>query len=1165
MAKEGIKELYSLYCNSYFTLEPGEIIIEINRYFRSYQIKVETGEFSEEEFLLASEPFFVFNMLIRKKYDTFLDRDYLLANNVPFGEAYNIWLKTGKTVMKRGLSEAIKCSGSKRDALEWIFEVMHCLKVPASYFSYLGIKKEFIPAVCYNYNLSGGVIRWFLTDPYEPNLKELWEKGYDVGDTVELTFHPENGETYRMVAVIEKAKLGDYYCRGYIENYTNTILDENDKIVYVDQIIHLRKFAGGYRIFINETKITPDMSPLDCMLGNLDFPVPGEKWTIYNKARMVQKESVKDEYVYLRTGTIYGIPDEFDDDSPGSYDDEIDDDDDFEIIGPYEEVSEEIPHPLMDKRIKIIDVEEVIRRRNGEAKKPKEKNYFSEAEEEAREARIDELMKKFDVFRLSEISKNEIRGYFRYLLTEREIILNYHFLVQTDADSYGRDFAKTMVDIVNQITGRSLEIKSVSEYKMLTAGATLLRDIGPACCLCIERAIPNDRYYPTDDISSSSKEERTQFDSTWEILGGMLKDKLVFMFASKEVSEERMKNLPCIYYRFFRHHIHLNDMNEEEVCTKLLEKFRNEAGELSEDFEGELRKYIYTVYPKADLKNQAFVDNLYDWMIALAYRNVGRRSLITKECIPYYHKDASFEAVTREFEELVGLEDVKEVFEDIALVTRGLKKGDEMPFLHMFFYGNPGTGKTTVARRIAKLFASMGIIKNSTVHEVSSADLIAQYIGQTGPKVRSKLKQAANGVLFIDEAYALNPNTDSRADSFRNDCITELIKAMDRKTNPIVIFSGYPKEMESFKNSNPGLASRIGYEIRFKDYDNEQLLEIFKRMCEHDEFGYDEKTIKAVERKIVALRFEDNFGNARTVENIYIQAKTESLRRNGDAHFIAEEDIVINGTIKSMEGLQEELDNLVGIVNARKMIKKQILSLKFCKEYDKEGPSSNNMIFVGNPGTGKTTVARLFSEMLFSIGAAKSPRIKMITAKDLFVSDVAQKMNEYVNSVMGGVLFIDEIYMIEGTGYATGVVSVLLEILEERKEDITIILAGYEKQMDEFLGENSGLKSRFPITVHFEDFTEEELLEIFVQNCEKAKMTVDEAGKEKFREVIRAEKAKADFGNGRTVRNLFEEAFRNHSVNYYENGEKVEENVITACDIEELSHANEKAIKKMGF
>ena len=113
-------------------------------------------------------------------------------------------------------------------------------------------------------------------------------------------------------------------------------------------------------------------------------------------------------------------------------------------------------------------------------------------------------------------------------------------------------------------------------------------------------------------------------------------------------------------------------MNEEEVCTILLEKFRNEAGDLSEDFEGELRKYIYTVYPKADLKNHAFICNLYDWMIALAYRNVGRRSLITKECIPYYHKDASFEAVTREFEELVGLEDVKEVFEDIALVTRGL-------------------------------------------------------------------------------------------------------------------------------------------------------------------------------------------------------------------------------------------------------------------------------------------------------------------------------------------------------------------------------------------------------------------------------------------------------------------------------------------------------------
>ena len=247
----------------------------------------------------------------------------------------------------------------------------------------------------------------------------------------------------------------------------------------------------------------------------------------------------------------------------------------------------------------------------------------------------------------------------------------------------------------------------------------------------------------------------------------------------------------------------------------------------------------------------------------------------------------------------------------------------------------------------------------------------------------------------------------------------------------------------------------------------------------------------------------------------------------------------------------DELNSMVGIEAAKKTIKEQILSCRFSKEQEKARPVSNNMIFVGNAGTGKTTTAKIFSEMLFSIGVSKSPRAKLITAKDLYVQDVAAKLNGFCNDAMGGVLFIDEIYLLQRNAYlCTEVISVLLEILEDRKEDITVILAGYEKQMSEFLDENQGLKSRFPITVFFDDFSEEELCQIFTQECQTGDMTVSDDAMSRFRTIIKAEMKKDNFGNGRAVRNIYEQAFRRHAVNFYENPNR-DPDLLTADDIEE--------------
>ena len=387
---------------------------------------------------------------------------------------------------------------------------------------------------------------------------------------------------------------------------------------------------------------------------------------------------------------------------------------------------------------------------------------------------------------------------------------------------------------------------------------------------------------------------------------------------------------------------------------------------------------------------------------------------------------------------------------------------------------------------------------------------------------------------------------------------------MEKRSDPVIIFAGYPDEMDDFLKGNPGLMSRIGYQLEFKDYNNDQLLEIFKAMCQKAEYQYMPETLEAVRRKLIAEKYEENFGNARTVENIFNAAVIESLRSDPESRVISAEHIVIGRDLKSFDELQKELDRMVAAKSAKQLIHELVLSNRFSKELDMPLPFSNNMIFVGDPGTGKTTMARLFSEMLFSIGAAKSPKTKMISAKDLYVPEVAEKLRDICNEVMGGVLFIDEIYLLQSyPAYCAEVVSVLLELLEDKKDELTVILAGYEDEMDDFLDENQGLQSRFPIMIRFESFTEDELCEIFVQYCAENNMTVSPGGMVRFREVIRKEMLKDNFGNARTVRNIFEQAFRRHAVSYYEH-ENIDPDELDAEDIDELVDIDDKR-RPLGF
>jgi len=236
-----------------------------------------------------------------------------------------------------------------------------------------------------------------------------------------------------------------------------------------------------------------------------------------------------------------------------------------------------------------------------------------------------------------------------------------------------------------------------------------------------------------------------------------------------------------------------------------------------------------------------------------------------------------------ELEALVGLAPVKEQVKRLVAELRAeqLRTDAGMPpsekSRHMVFTGNPGTAKTTVARLLARIYAQLGVLANGHLIEVSRADLVGEYIGQTAPRTAARFNQASGGVLFIDEAYSLVP-----PDSFRDfgyEAISTLLKLMeDHRDEVVVIAAGYPKEMRRFIESNPGIASRFPSTIGFADYSAEELWAIFELYATRAGFSLLEG-VQAAFLRLVPEPRPEAFGNGRFVRNVFEEATTRQALR----------------------------------------------------------------------------------------------------------------------------------------------------------------------------------------------------------------------------------------------------------------------------------------------
>lgn len=343
------------------------------------------------------------------------------------------------------------------------------------------------------------------------------------------------------------------------------------------------------------------------------------------------------------------------------------------------------------------------------------------------------------------------------------------------------------------------------------------------------------------------------------------------IYGNKENISSIIEKYPKLNYNLFNIKLEVDELDIDALYKVILEKL-NKTQVVDEKAKAKIYNYIKSSYNRSEVKEMDYINKLYNHIILNKNRiiNTDKSKVIIDENIPDVYNTRNLSEVLKELNSLVGLHDIKRQIDNLIHLLKFNKKVNidmSKNNLHMVFTGNPGTGKTTVARIISDILYNLGYIKQNKLVEVSAKDLVADYVGQTAGKTFRILKSAFGGVLFIDEAYSI---LSSGSSSFGAECIATIIKMMeDHKDELIIIFAGYEKEMEEFIKSNPGLKSRIGYEIKFKDYNVDELMEIFDILLNNNNLKIEDDAKELVREVIYESTKIENFGNGRYVNNLF--------------------------------------------------------------------------------------------------------------------------------------------------------------------------------------------------------------------------------------------------------------------------------------------------------
>ena len=448
-----------------------------------------------------------------------------------------------------------------------------------------------------------------------------------------------------------------------------------------------------------------------------------------------------------------------------------------------------------------------------------------------------------------------------------------------------------------------------------------------------------------------------------------------------------------------------------------------------------------------------------------------------------------------------------------------------------------------MSKIMAELFYSLGIIKTSKVIEVAGKDLIGEHLGQTAPKTQRIINSALDGVLVIDEAGSIMTSKGSA--DFPAEAIATLCSNMDKyKDRLIVILAGYKNDMNSFKNKSSGLFSRIGFEIEFEDFSTEELTEIFKNKLKEKDFEIEEKALERVSKNLEKARISRNFGNARYIENLFEKLVlahsmnfTDQNLKKFSVQDVENMEKTIKGDEKTIDDILFELNSLIGLKDIKEVIEGFVSVLEFNKKLNRQNDFNMHMIFKGNAGTGKTTVARLIANIYYSLGYIKKNKVVEVQSQDLigeWLGQTGPKTQNVIDSAIDGVLFIDEAYSLmehkgSSASYTAECIATLLKAMEDYKGRLVVIFAGYTEEMRQFRDLNPGLKSRIGFELTFKDYSTNELVSIFRKKIKDEKLDLEEACIEKVRKILEDAKKVENFGNGRFVDNMVQKIIIAHA------------------------------------
>ena len=628
--------------------------------------------------------------------------------------------------------------------------------------------------------------------------------------------------------------------------------------------------------------------------------------------------------------------------------------------------------------------------------------------------------------------------------------------------------------------------------------------------------------------------------------------------------EEFLENNPAIKNRF-KYTFRLPVPNSQELCDMVKQELREKYGisGFTEEADKQLMRYFkYQIKIKDETFGNAHLamKTAEDIFSSFISRGGKDATVIREDIKGYVPEERSLDDILKDMDTFIGMNEVKQAVREMAYAVqnsmqraeRGLGEAQKMS-MHTVLTGNPGTGKTTIARKLGEILAAIGYLDSGHVVEVDRSKMVSQYQGETPKVVNELCDKAIGGILFVDEAYTLAPvNQSGERDAQGAQALETLMKRMeDDRDKFVVIAAGYRMEMENLFRINPGVRSRFNYFLNLEDYNPDELYQILNVFASGKQYVFSPEAEKLARKKIKEMydQREKDFANGRTMRQLFdeickrqagrLQKGDTSQMTNEQLMTIEVQDIPYEApkAVDCSECLKK-FDGMVGLES----VKKEVTSLAaYLTLQIKRGETATfqgkHYVFTGNPGTGKTTVARIMADVFKTLGILskgqliEADRSKLVAG---FSGQTAIKTNQLIDTAMGGVLFIDEAYTLKSNdqdAFGNEAIDTLLKRLEDDRGKFICIVAGYTDQMHDFIDSNPGLKSRFTQTIHFDDYTADELTQIFVNMATSKKFEMDEAMQKAVHQQFEQLYLRRDknFGNAREARRIFDQTVERQS------------------------------------